>query len=118
MAPQKKRKRSSKHRGNAAGMVEARGRTGRKSDSGGKPAQKKPSARAQAFDRLSRPPTWKSAAQRAFITALLFGVLMLLLFKRSLPQTLTLTAFMFVMYIPFGYYTDLVLYRRRQRKRK
>ena len=56
---QTKRKRRTKHRGNAAGMVEARGRTGRKPG----PAERKAGRRARARqDRFSKPPTVRSAA--------------------------------------------------------
>src|SRR4051812_50140680 len=68
---QTKRKRRSKHRGNAAGTVETRGRTGRKptgsekKNRGGKGA----TAAERRADRLSRPPSWRSALNRAAIAA-------------------------------------------------
>ena len=57
---QTKRKRRTKHRGNAAGTIETRGRTGRPAS----PDEKKKQARMTARDkRLNTPPTWKSALQ-------------------------------------------------------
>ena len=58
---QTKRKRRTKHRGNAAGIVESRGRTGRKPTAA-------TSARAEARRRrerrepLDQPPTWRGAS--------------------------------------------------------
>ena len=51
---QTKRKRRTKHRGNAAGSIEARGRTGRKPT----PEEMKKDARAR---RQAKPPTWNGA---------------------------------------------------------
>lgn len=114
MATTRKRRRSTKHRGNAAGVVETRGRTGRRPTDeergssgakGGKPV-----------DRRDRPPSWQSATQRAIIAVVLFVVLVVLLFKQPVPSALGLGAFMLLIYIPLGYYTDMWMYRRRQAK--
>lgn len=116
---QTKRKRRTKHRGNAAGMVEARGRTGRKP----KPEERKPAAgkggkgAATKADRFDRPPSWKSAFQRAGIATVLFFAFVALVFKEPMRTAVTVSAFMLVLYTPLGYYTDLMIYRRRQRKK-
>jgi len=116
MAQTKKRRRT-KHRGNAAGVVETRGRTGRKPTGG----EKKPSAREEARqrrqDRSTRPPTWKAAAQRAAISGVAFVVLIAALFHRPLGAAFALGAFVTVFYIPLGYYTDRFIYNRRMAKR-
>jgi hypothetical protein len=116
--PQPKRRRKTKHRGNAAGIVETRGRTGRKpttSERGkGDPRDR---ARQARIDRFSQPPTWRSAINRAAITTVVFALALLLLFRRGIAPSLTLAGFMFILYIPLGYYTDLFLYRRRQAKK-
>jgi hypothetical protein len=115
MAPTKKKRRSTKHRGNAAGIVEARGRTG-KSPAGG--AAKGTDARAQRLARLSQPPTWRSAINRALVATVLFLLLLILFFRhQQLGPKLGIAAFMLAVYIPMGYYTDLVIYRRRQAKK-
>jgi hypothetical protein len=110
---QTKRKRRTKHRGNAAGMVEVRGRTSRPSETGknGKPAGRR------AASRLDRPPSWQSAINRAAITTVLFVVAMVLLLRRPLGAGLALGAIMFFIYIPLGYYTDQFVYRRRIARR-
>ena len=114
---QTKRKRRSKHRGTAAGTVEARGRTGRKPTATERSASKEERSRQRRLERLDRPPTWKSAGQRALIAAAVFLVAVLLLFKQKPAAAISLAAFMVVIYLPMGYYTDLFLYRRRQRKK-
>ena len=109
-----KRRRRTKHRGNAAGIVEVRGRTGRKPTS----AERKTSGGRQPRPhRLDSPPTWKSAIQRAALATALFVVLVGLVFKQPLGTLISIAGFVFLMYIPLGYYTDLALYRRRQRQK-
>ena len=67
--------------------------------------------------RLDRPPTWKNSAQRAAVAALLFGLLVVVLFGRSPAQAIFLALFMFLFYIPLGYMTDAAIYRYRQRRK-
>jgi hypothetical protein len=114
---QTKRKRRTKHRGNAAGVVEARGRTGRKpTASESKRTDKQ--ARAQArLDRLNKPPTWSGAINRAAIATVIFVVALLLIFREGVGPTIGLAGFIFILYIPLGYYTDLFIYRRRQKSK-
>jgi hypothetical protein len=120
---QTKRKRTRKHRGNAAGIVErpahnSRGATGSTS------ARKRPmskeeqraDARRRRQERMNRPPTWKGAAQRAAVAAGLFAVLIMLFFKESVAASLSLAAFMLIVYIPLSYVTDRALYNWRQKK--
>jgi hypothetical protein len=116
MAPTK-RKRRSKHRGTAAGTVEARGRTGRKPTAGERGTDKRDQARQRRMARLDQPPTWKSAAVRALGAAAIFLVTVLLLFRQKPLPAISLSVFMVLVYLPLGYYTDLFMYRRRQRKK-
>jgi hypothetical protein len=114
---QTKKRRRTKHRGNAAGIVETRGRTGRKPTS----SERRPSAREEARqrrqDRFDRPPTWRSATQRAVISAMLFVGLIALIFKRPIGTALALGAIVALFYIPLGYYTDSFIYRRKMAKK-
>jgi hypothetical protein len=110
---QTKKKRRSKHRGNAAGIVEARGRTGRPPTAAERKLSDKELAAQRRRDRMMREPSWKSAAQRAALAALCFGLLLAFAFKTPIPQSISLTAFVFLFYIPLGYYTDQFIYRRR-----
>jgi hypothetical protein len=111
---QTKRKRRTKHRGNAVGMVEVRGRTGRKptsSEKGGKPGTgKRP-------DRRDQPPTWTGAVQRSAIAAVLFVVLMAFLFHRKPLAAVAFGAVLLIFYVPMSYYTDLWIYRRHQARK-
>lgn len=116
---QTKRRRTTKHRGNAAGMIETRGRTGRKptdderkSTSGG---SGKGGGRANRFDK---PPTWRGALNRAAIAVVFFAVLLLVIpgFNVKPVAIAPLAAVMLLIYVPMGYYTDQYMYRRRQRK--
>lgn len=109
-------KRQTKHRGNAAGAIESRGRTGRKPTSaekqrGGSPAGAKSAAtRANRFDK---PPTWRGAFVRAMAAAVLMLLISLLLLKGKSNQAIVLFPVVLAAYVPISYYTDLWLYRRR-----
>lgn len=115
---QTKKKRQTKHRGNAAGQVEARGRTGRKPTADERKSSGKDDARARRLQRLDSPPTWRGAINRAGV-ATIFFFLLLVLFFREQPLTgkIFIAVFMLLVYVPMGYYTDLFIYRRRQAKR-
>jgi len=115
MAQTRKRRRT-KHRGNAAGMVEARGRTGRKpTGAEAAPTDRKAQARQRRLDRLDQPPTWRGAVNRAAIAALFLFGLSILLLGQTVAQAAVLVPFLFLLYVPLGYYTDRFIYNRRQR---
>jgi hypothetical protein len=111
---QAKRKRTRKHRGTAAGTIERAGRTGRPRTR----EEAKKIARDRRQQRFDKPPAWKSAMQRAAIAAVVFGLLVIVLFQRTIAQGAILTAIMFLLYIPLGYGTDLMIYRIRQRRKQ
>jgi hypothetical protein len=114
---QTKRKRRTKHRGNAAGVIEARGRTGRKPT----PSEKKPTARedarARRMERLDQPPTWRGALNRAALATAFLMVVFIALLGRSVTQAIVLAPVVLAIYVPLGYMTDLAIYRARQRKK-
>lgn len=114
-----KRKRRTKHRGNAAGMIESRGRTGRKptaSERSSKAKGQPDRAKARAAHRLDSPPTWKSAAFRAVLAAGAFFGILVLFFKRPLQPSAVIAVVMIGFYTPLGYFTDLWLHRRHVRR--
>jgi hypothetical protein len=115
---QTKRKRRTKHRGNAAGIVEHRGRTSRPPSPEVRKQQRKEAARGARADRFSKPPSWQSAANRALITTLLFVAVVVFILKQPITQAIALGGFMLLLYIPIGYYTDSFFYNRRQRTLK
>jgi hypothetical protein len=114
---QTKRKRQTKHRGNAAGKIESRGRTGRKPTTDERKTQAKQTSQQRREERLSKPPTWSGAAQRAAMATVIFVIALLLVFREPVSRVIALSGFILLLYIPMGYYTDLFLYRRRQAKK-
>jgi hypothetical protein len=108
---QTKRKRRSKHRGNAAGAVETRGRTGRAVE----PVKGGKGRGALRADRLDRPPTWRSAANRSAIATILFVVI--IAFVQNPAVALAFGVPMFFLYTGVGFYTDKWVYERRQAKK-
>lgn len=112
---QTKKKRRSKHRGNAAGVVEARGRTGRKPTAEERKLSEKEQAAQARRDRMMRPPSWRSATIRAAMASAVFVLLLAFAFEQEIGQAVVLTLFVFLFYIPLGYYTDSFIYRRRVR---
>jgi hypothetical protein len=112
---QTKRKRRSKHRGNAAGTVEARGRTGRKPTEG----ERKRTAATTREERRYAEPTWTGAATRAGLASLMLFVLFGFGFagnKQSIATALALAILAFAIYVPLGYKVDRVFWERRMRK--
>ncbi|HET9073980.1 MAG TPA: hypothetical protein VFN48_05325 [Solirubrobacteraceae bacterium] len=112
---QTKKKRQTKHRGNAAGIVEARGRTGRPPS----PEEKKRQARDEArAERLNRPPSWSRAVRNSAIMAVIILVVLLLTNKRSgsAPAVVVVALLAFVVYVPGGYYMERFMWKRRMNK--
>jgi hypothetical protein len=104
-------------------MIEARGRTGRKPTSAekrpatGSAAGRQRDRRTQRANRLDQPPSWRGSFTRASVAALLVLVFSTLLLKLKLGSALVLFPIVLLIYVPLGYYTDLFLYRRRQRQK-
>lgn len=102
-----KKRRQTKHRGNAAGMVEARGRTGagRTAPAGGggnTPGRRDP-----------KPPSWSSSALKAFLPIVILAPVLLLTQKdTSTGGLVTLLVFAYVMYLPMSYLADRWVYNR------
>jgi hypothetical protein len=107
-----RRKRRTKHRGNAAGMVETRGRTGRKPTG----SERKPSGRAARMDRFNKPPSWRSSFNRALIAAAVFVAASIFILKQKPIAGLAFGVFLVLFYTPLTFYTDSYFYRRRQAK--
>jgi hypothetical protein len=113
---QTKRKRRTKHRGNAAGMVEARGRTGRRLS----PEEQKKAARAAGGNRrVLKEPTWKSAAMKSGAMAILLFVMTqvgFLVKNATIVSGLAVAAVAMLLYTPLAFWTDKWAYGRQQRK--
>lgn len=113
---QTRKKRSTKHRGNAAGKVEVRGRTGRKPTEAERGGAAKKDARQTRLDRFNRPPTWRSAANRSLVAVVIFVSILVLFLGQNPAAAIALGGFLLILYIPMSFYTDQWLYTRRQRK--
>jgi hypothetical protein len=116
---QAKRKRQTKHRGNAAGVVETRGRTGRPPSA----EEKKRTDRDQRRQmRLNRKPTWKSSSQRALLAGG-FMFIFLLVTNRSksgnrVEEALIYAVVAMLLYILLGFWLETFLWRRRMAKKQ
>ena len=112
---QTRKKRRRKHRGTQGGRIDTNRRASRPRSR----AEAKARARAgsKRAPRADLPPTWRSSIVRGIAAAVIFTVLLLLIFKRSPGAALGLGAFMLVFYIPAGYYIDTTMWRRRERAR-
>jgi hypothetical protein len=111
---QTKKKRRRKQRGTQGGRVDTTRRSKPRTRAEAKSqarAKRKPAA------RVDLPPTWRSSIIRGLVAAVVFFVLLLLIFKRPLGASLALGAFMLAFYIPAGYFIDMTLWRRRERTR-
>ena len=114
---QTKRKRRTKHRGTAAGTIQARGRTGRPPT----PEERKKLTRNEARERrLNTPPTWKSAILMGVFAAGIFFLLFGVFGKgqNRIESAGLLALLALVLYIPGGYYMQLFMYRRRMRRKQ
>ena len=113
---QTKRKRRTKHRGNAAGMVEARGRTGRRLT----PEEQKKADRAAVGNRrVLKVPTWRSAAFKSGAMALLLFVMTqvgFLVKNASIASGLAVAVVAMLLYTPLAFWTDKWAYARQQRR--
>jgi len=115
---QSRRKRQTKHRGNAAGFVESRGRTGRKPTAAEKSgnAREAAKAREKSIDKRDQPPTWRGAFVKAMFAAVALLLVVILLLKQS-NQAISLFPIVLAGYTVVSYYTDTWIYNRRMRNK-
>jgi hypothetical protein len=115
---QTRRKRQTKHRGNAAGVIESRGRTGRKPTAAEKSVKGREAAQAKArqLDRRDRPPTWRGALIKGMFAAVLL-LLFMALFVKKASSAVAIFPFVLILYTVISYYTDRWVYKRRQRSK-
>jgi hypothetical protein len=115
---QTKRKRRTKHRGNAAGVVESRGRTGRRPTAEELKKADRETARER---RMNKPPSWNGAfLKAALMAAVLFLFTRLGVFgsEATVSQSIVLCGFAILLYTPLAYVTDRWVYQRNQRRRQ
>ena len=114
---QTRKKRRRKHRGTQGGRIDTNRRAARPRSRAEAQAQARSRAGAKKGSRSDSPPTWRGAINRGAVAALIFTVLLLVIFGRSVATAIGLGAFMLVFYIPAGYYIDMAMWRRRERAR-
>jgi hypothetical protein len=113
---QTNKKRRRKRRGTQGGRVDPNPRRSRPRTREEAKAQAR-SRRKPAPKEQDLPPTWRNSFMRGIFAAVIFAVLLIVLFKRPVPASLIFGAFMLAFYVPAGYYIDLTLWRRRERAR-
>jgi hypothetical protein len=116
---QTRRKRQTKHRGNAAGMVESRGRTGRKPTAAEKSGNAAEAARAKEkrAARADQPPTWRGAFYRGLLAAGVLALLSGLILNAKAGQTVAYFFVGLIFYTPISFYSDQWIFNRRQRNK-
>ena len=116
---QTRRKRQTKHRGNAAGMVESRGRTGRKPTAAEKSgnAAEASGAKKTRVARADLPPTWRGAFLRGLLAAGVLALLSGLILNASPGQTVAYFFIGLLAYTPISFYSDQWIFNRRQRNK-
>ena len=114
---QSSNKRRRKHRGTQGGRIDTSGRRARPRTREEAKARAGAKKKGAASKKRDLPPTWKGAAIRGAGAAVIFVLILLVLFKRPLPVSLIFGLFMLVFYIPTGYYIDLSMWRKRERQR-
>jgi hypothetical protein len=107
-------KRKTKHRGNAAGVVESRGRTGRKPTADEKAGKPTGPVKQKYADKRDKPPSWLQAFYKAAIAAVLVLLVSMFLFKKA-NQAIKLFPIVLLIYVPLSYYIDRMMYQRYQR---
>jgi hypothetical protein len=117
MAQNQKRRRR-KRRGTQGGRIDTRRTTARprsREEAKARARSGKASGSGRAKEDL--PPTWRNSAIRGVGAAVIFALLLILIFQRPVKTSLIFGAFMLAFYIPTGYYIDLAMWRKRERKR-
>lgn len=104
-----KKRRQTKHRGNAAGMVESRGRTGVRG--GGQDSGK--GGRDARGVRIPPVPSLQRAILKALVPVAIL-IPFIFLTQKDTPTTgkLAFISLAFLMYIPMSYYVDRWAYNR------
>ncbi|MBO9532275.1 MAG: hypothetical protein J7513_04785 [Solirubrobacteraceae bacterium] len=107
-----KKRRQTKHRGNAAGMVEARGNTGAR---GGATGGSRTDSRGV---RVPPMPSWNRAIVKALVPVLILAPF-LFLTQKDTPTTgkIFFLILAFFLYIPMSYFIDRWAYQRYLKQR-
>jgi hypothetical protein len=114
---QTKRKRRNKHRGNAVGKVEARGRTSKPSAATRSSGKSSARGARGANGRPLKPPTLQGSAIKALIgAAILFVFFRFIGNGTTTAGALTMCLVAVVLYTPIMYLTDRWIYNRKMKQ--
>ena len=109
------KKRRRKRRGTQGGRVDPNPRRSRPRSREEAKAQAR--TRRQPGSKQDLPPTWRNSFLRGLFAAVIFGVLLIALFGKPAGISLVFAAFMLAFYVPSGYYIDMTMWRKRERRR-
>lgn len=112
---QTRKKRQRKRRGTQGGRIDTKPRRARPRTRAEAKAQAQ--SRRKPTPKEDLPPTWRNSFVRGLFAAVIFAVLLIVLFKRPLGVSLIFGAFMLAFYVPAGYFIDMTMWRRRERQR-
>lgn len=112
---QTKKKRQRKRRGTQGGRVDTAPRSGRPRSR--EEAKTRARSRRKPTPQQDLPPTWRNSFVRGVFAAVIFAVLLILIFKKPVGASLIFGAFMLAFYVPAGYFIDMAMWRRRERAR-
>jgi hypothetical protein len=112
---QTNKKRQRKRRGTQGGRVDTSPRSGRPRSR--EEAKSRARSRRKPVPRQDLPPTWRNSFVRGVFAAVIFAVLLILIFKKPVGASLLFGAFMLAFYVPAGYFIDMAMWRRRERAR-
>jgi len=112
----RRQQRRRKHKGGTqAGTVRPRRRRAGRPKSR---AEARATADQRRQEKLTRPPSWRTAIQRGGIAAAALFGLLVLVFKTNAVAALPLAFLAALLYIPAFHLTDSILYRTRMRRRE
>jgi hypothetical protein len=114
---QTRKKRQRKRRGTQGGRIDTKARGGRPRSREEAKARARSGRKTSSAPKADLPPTWRGSAIRGLFAAVIFGILLLVIFKRPAGVALAFAGFMLAFYIPAGYYIDTALWRKRERQR-
>jgi hypothetical protein len=112
---QTRKKRQRKRRGTQGGRVDANPRASRPRTR--EEAKARARSRRKPAPRGDLPPSWRGSLMKGLFAAVIFAVLLIVLFGKPVGNSLLFGLFMLAFYVPAGYYIDLAMWRRRERAR-
>jgi hypothetical protein len=114
---QNQNRRRRKRRGTQGGSIDTRRRAARPRSREEAKARARSGRATGSTRKEDLPPTWRNSIYRGVGAAVIFALLLILIFQRPVGVGAAFGGFMLAFYIPTGYYIDLAMWRKRERKR-